>query len=200
MVDIIHSYQSSSLSGSHLTAEYEEKLSYLCLLKETTRPGVLEKMFDDLGKLISRQWALNSNIRADSSQGKVSLRKTLMQWVSLSVHGGTINNQKLSDLAMATQEEIYLPSGRRVVITRNNLEYQLAMVFADETLMVPENFIFLDKTYPLFLPDFKNSSPLVELNTSLFHERTTHTLKEYKAYKNENCSHVIPNNGSLPRV
>eukprot|EP00957_Ditylum_brightwellii_P089019 6779182-Ditylum_brightwellii.AAC.1 len=84
-------------------------------------------MFDDLWKLLSRKWMLNSNIRTDSSQGKVPPRKTVMQWVSQSVHGGTIDNQKLSDLAMATQEEINLPSDRRVVITRNNLEYQLAM-------------------------------------------------------------------------
>eukprot|EP00957_Ditylum_brightwellii_P166261 12657309-Ditylum_brightwellii.AAC.1 len=96
-------------------------------------------MFDDLGKILFRQWTLHSNIRTDSSQGKVPPRKNVMQWVSWSVHGGTINNQKLSDCGMATQEAINLPSGSRVVMTRNNFEYQLAMMFADETLMVPEN-------------------------------------------------------------
>eukprot|EP00957_Ditylum_brightwellii_P055078 4174744-Ditylum_brightwellii.AAC.1 len=101
---------------------------------------------------------------------------------------------------MATQEENNLPIGRRVAITRNNLEYRLAMVFADKTLMVHENCIFLNKTDPLFLPNFKNSSPLGELNTGLFYERTNHVLKEYKVYKSENCSDVIPSDGYTPRV
>ena len=87
-----------------------------------------------------------------------------MTWINNIVHP-----PELKHLARPYKKNIELPSKRRVSVTVNNLCYQLALLFADETLMSSDNLIFPDPTNPLEPPDYDNT-PLGDINTGDYHK------------------------------
>ena len=52
------------------------------------------------------------------------------------------------------KEKLVLPSGRIVMLTLFDIRYQLALLFSDSSLMMPENFVFPDGLNPFELPDY----------------------------------------------
>ena len=197
MVDAIHDYR------RHLSCSLDMKrdwLSYLSLLKLLTRPGVPATVYDDLAKVLTREWTLDidveqMNATSVAPKRKVPIRRTVMKWVAGIVHGA--KNGEYRKLSTPLQENLSLPSGRNVVVTKNNLNYQLALLFADESLMIPDHFIFPNKLDPSELPDFDHC-PLGELNTGTFYKRTTeslHKFNDYEKHRNPSNSVMLP-----PRV
>ena len=72
------------------------------------------------------------------------------------------------------KEKLVLPSGRIVMLTLFDIRYQLALLFSDSSLMMPENVVFPDGLNPFELPDY--DGPLGEINSGLFHEYTSKLL------------------------
>ena len=62
-------------------------------------------------------------------------------------------------------------------MTKNNINYQLEMMFAEENLMLPEKFVFPNK-----LPCFDNDSS-GEINTGLFYKETDCALRKFEDHE-----------------
>ena len=56
------------------------------------------------------------------------------------------------------------------------------MLFADENLMVPENFVFINKYEPTVLPCFGNG-PLGETNTGLLYKEADCALRKFEDHE-----------------
>ena len=149
----------------------QDYLAYTSLLKLTTRPGVPDKMYNKIFNHVSNLWYLNTNNQNVSACYSKPSRMVVSNWISDIVHG----KDKLLKASQAFQEYLQLSSGRKVILTKNNIKYQLAMVFADENLMVPQNFVFPEKNDPTVLPTFDNCR-LGENNTGLFYKDTDFAL------------------------
>jgi len=157
-------------------------LSYLRLLRVLTKPGLPESLYDDVAKILTCDWSLKNHCDNVSytNNKRVPTRRTVMKWVAETVHGGTKSHHYPK--SMPQQNNLALPSGKNVIITTNDFEYQLALLFADEALMIPDNFIFPNPSDPSELPDFETCG-LGELNTGVFYKRTSESLSKYTEYE-----------------
>lgn len=158
-------------------------LSYLRLLRVLTKPGLPDSLYDDVAKILTCDWSLKNhcdNVSYTNNSKRVPTRRTVMKWVAETVHGGTKSHHYPK--SMPQQNHLALPSGKNVIVTTNHLQYQLALLFADETLMIPENFVFPNRADPSELPDFETCG-LGELNTGVFYKRTSESLSKYTNYE-----------------
>jgi len=182
-VDEIHNQRRNRLNlTSGCDALY---LPYASLLKLTTRPGVPDKMYDEIAKHISLHWSLKEDF--NTGGGAPPSRKTLTKWIDSKVHG---SEKHIKD-SKPFQENLQLPSGRSVILTKNNLVYQLALMFSDDDLMRPENLIFPDPHNPEKIPDF-NTMPLGDVNTGIFYQETSNALNEYISFEKRYSEAIGP--------
>ena len=130
----------------------QDYIVYTSLLKLTTRPGVPVTMYNKIVNHVSNLWYLNTNNRNSSACYSKPSRTVVLNWIADIVH----DKDQFLKASRPFQEHIQLPSGRKVILTKNNIKYQLAMLFADENLMVPQNFVLPDKHDPTVLPTFDN--------------------------------------------
>jgi hypothetical protein len=145
-----------------------EWIPYITLLKKLTKPGCPDLLYNEVAKEVERHWIL-----AHGEKGryeKSPSRHILTQWLFNTVHP-----KKYHDLARPQRKTIQLKSGRQVIVTYFDIHYQIALIFSDESIVLPENFIFPDINNPLELPDYDNI-PLGDLNTGMFHEMTSKML------------------------
>ena len=83
------------------------------------------------------------------------------------------------ELAKPRKREVRLNDGRIVIVTTFDLCYSLALLFSDETLYRPQNFIFPNKSDPFEEPDYENID-LGDINTGLFFKQTVKILNQCK--------------------
>ena len=164
----INDYVKKIRSHRRTKAIRSEYLPYLSIMKKATRPGVPEKLFNDIAKDVHHHF--NPKARSADATLNHPSRKILTDYVSDVVHP-----PELKGLSSPKRERVVLPSGRQVFITLFDIRYQLALLFSDPILMKPENFVFPDGLNPFLLPDYKNGR-LGEINMGLFHELTSKLL------------------------
>ena len=148
-------------------------LPYVGLLKKMTKPGTPDSLYNEVAADISKFFSptVSTNIER-SNYCDFPSRTTLKSWVESMVHPPEYVSAGLS---RPTKTKLTLPSGQTVFVTTNNLAYQLALIFTDDTLMQPENFLFPNKDDPFQLPDYDNIK-LGDINTGTFHEQSSKKL------------------------
>ena len=173
-------------------------LAYTSLLKLTTRPGVPDIMYNKIVNRVSNLCSLNTNNRNLSACYSKPSRTVVSNWIADIVH---IKYQFLK-ASQYFQERLQLPSGRKVILTKNNIKYQLAMLFSDENLMVTQNFVFPDKHDPTVLPTF-DKCRLGENNNGLFCKDTDFALKKIEYHERSlplNAAEIQQLASSPPKV
>ena len=145
----------------------QDYIVYTSLLKLTTRPGVPVTMYNKIVNHVSNLWYLNTNNRNSSACYSKPSRTVVLNWIADIVH----DKDQFLKASRPFQEHIQLPSGRKVILKKNNFKYQLVMLFADENPMVPQKFVLPDKHDPTVLPTFDNCR-LGEHDTGLFYKDT----------------------------
>jgi len=131
---ILKHYRSSIIGGS-------AHLPYIEVFKTLSEPGiphnVYNKVADSIGQnFYSETRSQSERLHRASSSSKFPGRKTLTTWIKTKVHP-----PELLDKSNPTQNKITLPTRQTVVVTTNNIQYQLAMIFSDQNMMDPENFL-----------------------------------------------------------
>ena len=109
-------------------------------------------MYKKIVNHVSNLWYLNTNNRNSSACYSKPSRTVVSNWIADIVHG----KYQFLKASRPFQEHLQLPSGSKVILTKNNIKYQLAILFADNNLTVPQNFVFPDKHDPTVLPTFDN--------------------------------------------
>ena len=117
----------------------QDYLAYMSLLKLTTRPGVPDTMYNKIFNHVSNLWYLNTNNRNSSACYSKPSRTVLPNWIADIVYG----KDQFLKVSWNFQEHLQLPSGRKVILKKNNIKYQLTMLFNDKNLMVPQFFFLL---------------------------------------------------------
>ena len=148
-------------------------LPHVGLLKKKTKPGTPDSLYNKVAADISKFFSPTGSTNTKrSTYHDFPSRKTLKTWVETMVHPPEYVSAGLS---RPSKKKLTLSSGQMVFVTTNNLAYQLALIFTDDTLMQPQNFLFPNKDDPFQLPDYKNIK-LGDINTGIFHEQSSKRL------------------------
>ena len=169
--DLIRQYM-TDIKKHWATMSIEKKyLPYVRLLNILQKPGISESACDSVFSELTSYWRLDIHEDSPNEFKKPPTRDTMKKWLTKIVHP-----EKHWERAKPSRVHIQLRDGRHVMLTKFDLMYSLAMLFCDETLFHPDNFIFPNKHDPHELPDYDNID-LGDINTGLFHQETMKILQ-----------------------
>ncbi len=171
----IHKYVNKISSHQRtITMIPANNLAFLDCFNVLSEPGIPHNVYNRVASSIGRNFISKFESKSEALQISSNLndfpgRAAITKWVETRVHP-----QELVHLSKPRKNRWKLPTGQNVLITTNDLEYQLASIFSDSFLMQPDNFIFPNGSDPCTSPAWPlRNRTFSEVNTGLFYEKLT---------------------------
>ncbi len=127
-------------------------MAYLDTFNILSEPGIPHNVYNKIASSIGSNFITKVEDKSEafltsSQRSKFPGRAAITNWVE-----GKVHPEKLVHLSRPKKTKRKLPTDQFVVITTNDIEYQLALIFSDSSLMQPDNFIFPNISIHPFSP------------------------------------------------